>query len=87
LIESEAKLKEANATKNKLFSIIAHDLRGPVGNFLPVLELLTSDATLKDEDRKSLMDGLLHGSRTAFSLLENLLHWSSSQSNRIKLLV
>lgn len=86
LIASEAKLIEANATKDKLFSIIAHDLRGPVGNFLPVLELLTSDPDLNDDDRQALMQGLLQGSKTAFSLLENLLLWASSQSTRIKLI-
>jgi len=86
LIESEAKLAEANATKDKLFSIIAHDLRGPIGNFLPVLELLTSDENLQDDDRNALMKGLLQGSRTALNLLENLLFWSSSQLNRIKLI-
>ena len=85
LISSEAKLKEANATKDKLFSIIAHDLRGPIGNFIPVLELLTGDPSLTEEERTDLMNGLVLGSKSAFILLENLLHWASSQSNRIKI--
>jgi PAS domain S-box-containing protein len=85
LIASEAKLKEANATKDKLFSIIAHDLRGPIGNFQPILEVLTNEADLDEADRNSLMDGLLQASKTTFSLLENLLNWARSQSNGIKL--
>ena len=85
LIASEAKLKEANATKDKLFSIIAHDLRGPIGNFQPVLELLTTEEGLDEADRRVLMEGLLQGSKTAFDLLENLLSWAKSQSNRIEL--
>jgi len=85
LIASEAKLKEANATKDKLFSIIAHDLRGPIGNFQPILEVLTNEADLVEADRNSLMDGLLQASKTTFSLLENLLNWARSQSNGIKL--
>lgn len=85
LIASEAKLKEANATKDKLFSIIAHDLRGPIGNFQPVLELLTTEENLDEADRRALMEGLLQGSKTAFELLENLLSWAKSQSNRIEL--
>lgn len=85
LIASEEKLREANATKDKLFSIIAHDLRGPIGNFIPVLELLTEDPSLTEEERKALMNGLVLGSKSAFILLENLLQWASSQSNRIKL--
>ena len=85
LVASEAKLKEANATKDKLFSIIAHDLRGPIGNFQPVLELLTTEEDLDEADRRALMEGLLQGSKTAFDLLENLLSWAKSQSNRIEL--
>jgi len=41
--ENEEQLKRLLATKDKLFSIIAHDLRGPVGSFMQVIELLTSD--------------------------------------------
>jgi PAS domain S-box-containing protein len=85
LVASEAKLKEANATKDKLFSIIAHDLRGPIGSFLPVLEMLTQEDDLDEDDRNALMDGLLQASKTAFSLLENLLNWARSQSNGIEL--
>ena len=85
LIASEAKLKEANYTKDKLFSIIAHDLKGPIGNFQPILELLTNADDLEEADRNALMDGLLQGSKTAFSLLENLLSWARSQSDGIKL--
>ncbi|MCK9411552.1 MAG: PAS domain S-box protein [Prolixibacteraceae bacterium] len=83
LIASEAELKEANATKDKLFSIIAHDLRGPIGSFQPILELLTNEANLDEADRNALMDGLLKASKTTFSLLENLLNWARSQSNGI----
>lgn len=85
LITSEAKLKEANATKDELFSIIAHDLRGPIGNFQPILELLTNEHDLDEADRNELMDGLLQGSKNAFNLLENLLNWARSQSNGIEL--
>ncbi|MCX6221156.1 MAG: PAS domain S-box protein [Bacteroidia bacterium] len=85
LIASEAKLKEANTTKDKLFSIIAHDLRGPIGSFQPILELLTNEEVLDEADRNDLMDGLLKASKTTFSLLENLLNWARSQSDGIKL--
>lgn len=85
LVASEAKLKEANATKDKLFSIIAHDLRGPIGSFEPVLEMLTNEEGLTEEERSILMEGLLKASKTTFSLLENLLNWARSQSNGIEL--
>lgn len=85
LIANEAMLKKANTTKDKLFSIIAHDLRGPIGSFEPILELLTSDENLDERERTLLLKGLLKGSRTVFGLLENLLSWAKSQSNGMEL--
>jgi PAS domain S-box-containing protein len=85
LIESEAKLKEANATKDKLFSIIGHDLRSSIGSFEPILELLTNEKNLDESEKTVLLNALIQGSKTAYSLLENLLSWASGQSNRLKL--
>src|SRR5574344_309129 len=53
--EYEASLLDMNATKNKLFSIIAHDLRGPIGNFLPILDLLTMKSEMGEEDYEQLI--------------------------------
>ena len=85
LIESEARLKEANATKDKLFSIIGHDLRSSIGSFEPILELLTNEKNLDESEKTVLLNALVQGSKTAYSLLENLLSWASGQANRIKL--
>ena len=80
---SEARLKEANATKDKLFSIIAHDLRGPIGNFIPIIEVLTDeDYDLTNENRNKLLAELKRASITTLGLLENLLSWSVSQSKK-----
>ncbi len=84
LNKSEQKLKELNATKDKLFSIIGHDLRGPIGGFKTLIELLISDYDLSDS--KSLMDSLKAIQKTAnstYDLLENLLAWAKSQRNEI----
>ena len=85
LIASEAKLKEANATKDKLFSIIGHDLRSSIGSFEPILELLTDESNLEESEKNVLLKALIQGSKTAYSLLENLLSWASGQSNRLNL--
>lgn len=85
LIASETKLREANATKDKLFSIIAHDLRSSIGSFQPILELLTDEGNLDESERNILLNALIQGSKTAYSLLENLLSWASGQSNRLNL--
>ncbi len=85
LIASEAKLKEANTTKDKLFSIIGHDLRSSIGSFQPILELLADESNLEESEKNVLLNALIQGSKTAYSLLENLLSWASGQSNRINL--
>jgi PAS domain S-box-containing protein len=81
--EVEQQLKELVDTKNKLFSIISHDLRGPIGNFLSVLELLTTEKELDDELKTRFLEQLKKNSKTTLNLLENLLQWSNSQTNKI----
>ena len=84
LNQSVLKLKELNAVKDKLFSIIGHDLRGPIGGFKSLIELLISDYDLSDT--KSLIEILQMIQKSAnstYDLLENLLAWARSQRNEI----
>lgn len=77
-------LDETNKTKNKLFSIIAHDLRGPVGSASTFLELLTTHAN--DFTKQELLDNLIlikDSSKATFTLLENLLTWARAQKGEI----
>jgi PAS domain S-box-containing protein len=84
--ETEEKLKELINTRNKLFSVISHDLRGPIGNILPVLDLLTEEGESIDrETQNALMSGLKESAGNAYKLLENLLMWSRSQTGVIKI--
>jgi signal transduction histidine kinase len=82
--KSRQELKELNATKDRLFSIIGHDLRGPIGGFKSLIELLISDYDLSDTS--SLVEVLQAIQKTAnssYDLLENLLAWAKSQQNEI----
>jgi PAS domain S-box-containing protein len=83
--ETEQQLQELLETKNKLFSIIAHDLRGPIGNFLPILEILTSEEGLEEDMKNEFLEDLKKSSITTFNLLDKLLLWSKSQTNTILL--
>tara|TARA_R110002096_G_scaffold97694_22_gene217871 strand:- start:7382 stop:9250 length:1869 start_codon:yes stop_codon:yes gene_type:complete len=85
LMQSETKLKEANATKDKFYSIIAHDLRNPLSAILGFTELILMDE--KNENKKEnreflkiIKETILH---TA-TLLNNLLTWSRSQLGDIE---
>ncbi len=79
----EQQLQEMLNTKDNLFSIISHDLRGPVGNFMQIIELLTSDMEITPDLQADLLNELKSMSKNTFYLLENLLNWSRSQRSEI----
>lgn len=78
-------LQESNKTKDKLFSIIAHDLRSPFNNILGFTEYLSeSYYELDDERRVDIISKIGNSSERVFNLLSNLLVWARSQLNSIK---
>lgn len=82
---STEELRKSNAMKDKLFSIIAHDLRGPVGNLGTSLDVLIDnfDYFYKEVLFENLNE-LKKSASSAYELLQNLLKWSRSQSNTIE---
>ena len=80
LTESELQLKELNATKDKFFSIIAHDLKSPFSSILGLSELLFTNFDKYDAQKKKRFIGLIkEATENTYKLLENLLLWSRSQ--------
>jgi PAS domain S-box-containing protein len=80
LRESEARLRELNATKDKLLSIIAHDLKNQFNAILGYSEMIRDDADLFD--KQTLIEyaaDVNSAARSTFNLLENLLHWAMMQ--------
>ena len=78
-------LSKINHTKDRLFSIIGHDLKGPIGNLRQLLEFINQE--IEKGDKRSLqqfLDMSKESAKTSFDLLENLLNWSRSQLNVIK---
>jgi signal transduction histidine kinase len=71
-------LKKLNHLKDKIFSIIAHDLRGPLVNLSEVLKMINTDMITIDEF-KTLSPKLSRDILYTTDLLENILHWSRSQ--------
>ncbi len=79
LVERKAKeLEAANATKNKLFSILAHDLRAPLSSIQNYLEIL-SEFRLTEEERHTINKDLLNSTQNTQQMLSNLLLWTKSQ--------
>ncbi|SHM97279.1 sensor histidine kinase [Mucilaginibacter sp. OK098] len=79
LVEQKAtELEYANATMNKLFSILAHDLRSPLASIQNYLEVL-SEFKLNEDEKSSIQKELLNSTQNTQEMLANLLLWSKSQ--------
>ncbi|WP_163709116.1 sensor histidine kinase [Mangrovibacterium lignilyticum] len=82
--ESEQKMKELNDVKDKFFSIIAHDLRSPVGSFKMLTGIMLNDfGTAEPEKTKRMLSSIHLASSNLYDLLENLLSWSHTQRDSI----
>jgi signal transduction histidine kinase len=76
--EQSAELEQLNQLKDRIFSIIAHDLRGPLVNLSEVLKMIANDQ-ITTEEFKTLSPTLSKDIIYTTDLLENILHWSRSQ--------
>ncbi|MBS3771619.1 MAG: PAS domain S-box protein [Bacteroidales bacterium] len=82
---SEDRLAGLNATKDKLFSIIGHDLRGPFNSIIGFSNLLTNQVQQKDYEGVERYARIIRDSSyRAMDLLTNLLEWSRAQSGKIE---
>jgi len=81
---SREKLRVSNETKDKLFSIVAHDLRGPMGNMMNLLTLINEQYDSMDTSEiREMMTILDSQTQNTYRLIENLLYWSRSQLGQI----
>lgn len=78
ILQQKELLEQSNAEKNKLMSIISHDLRSPLINIHGYLELLNSNE-LDEQQRPRFEKELLAATNNTMEMLGNLLHWSKSQ--------
>jgi signal transduction histidine kinase/tetratricopeptide (TPR) repeat protein len=85
LLSRERQLQELNATKDKFFSIIAHDIKNPLSALIVGSDLLfTYYNRFEDNERLKHIIKLSESSRFLLKLLENLLQWSRSQTDSIE---
>jgi len=74
----ESELKKSNNVKDKLFSIIGHDLKGPIGN-IPMMLKILDDETTTPEERKFLLETMAEHVHASMDTLDKLLYWGKSQ--------
>ncbi len=86
LKENEKLLEELNLSKDKFFSIIAHDLKNPFTSLLGFSEILLSEIDeLEKSDIKDLTATIFKSAKGIYNLLENLLQWAKLQSNKAEI--
>lgn len=84
LKESERNLSDLNATKDKFFSIIAHDLKGSFSNIFELSKLLKEKCGESNEAKaKEIIQHLYSTAENTRNLLENLLDWASIQRGKM----
>lgn len=84
--EIESRNEELRKTlefKNRVFSIIAHDLKSPVANLVQNSALM--DLDLSDEESGKLFKSFREQSRSALNLIDNLLYWGRSQGAQLSI--
>lgn len=85
LLANESSLRELNSTKDKFFSIIAHDLKSPFNGILGFSEILMEQIKNKDYDGIDQYAEIIHkSSKRAVDLLMNLMDWSRLQTGRME---
>jgi len=85
LRKSETQLKELNATKDKFFNIIAHDLKNPFTSLIGSSELLFYNIDQLNHEKITQLAKILNDSaKSGYAILQNLLDWSRSQTGLLK---
>ncbi len=85
LEESETQLLKANLSKDKFFSILAHDLRNPIGGLVSISEVLAKRFDQIEPSRIRELCQLLHdGATQGAELLECILQWARAQTGRLE---
>ncbi len=84
LESSNRDLIEAMNARNRLFAIIGHDVRAPIGYTRQALEMIIENPDITDDERDELLRMMASSSEITYNLLDNLLVWGRSQTGKLK---
>jgi len=77
-------LMEAMNARNRLFAIIGHDVRAPIGYTRQALEMLIENPEISEDERDELLKMMASSSEVTYNLLDNLLVWGRTQTGKLK---
>lgn len=85
LLQKNETLKNLNLEKDKLFTIIAHDLRGPFSSFMGITQMMSDDlSSFSPEEIRAFAHNMNRSATDLYNLLENLLQWTRMQQGTIQ---
>ncbi|MEO8231574.1 MAG: PAS domain S-box protein [Ignavibacteriota bacterium] len=85
IIEYSEELKETNASKDKFFSIIAHDLKSPFHGLLGLTRMIVEEYdSMTETEVRNYLQILKESTESTYKLIENLLEWSRLESGKMK---
>ena len=84
LLVAKNELTKLVQTKDKFFSIIAHDLRSPFNSIMALTGMLSEDNQMRENERKEIVNHITKSSKAAKNLLDNLFTWARSQSGQVE---
>ena len=85
IIQYSEELKESNATKDKFFSIVAHDLKSPFHGLLGLTRMIVEEYdSMNENEVMTYLKAIKDSTETTYKLIENLLEWSRLQSGKMK---
>ncbi|MBN2756386.1 MAG: GAF domain-containing protein [Bacteroidales bacterium] len=83
--EQKDELQQVNTAKDKLFSLIGHDLRGPVGTIKTFLDIILENPDMSNQEQTlQILKTMQQSLESAYTLLDNLLLWARSQRGQIE---
>ncbi|MBI5464802.1 MAG: PAS domain S-box protein [Ignavibacteriales bacterium] len=82
---SRQQLTELNTHKNRLFSILSHDLRSPFSSILGFCDILLNEADLSEQDRHQFLKYIQESAQDQLNLVNRLLDWSRLDTGRVKM--
>ncbi|WP_462281361.1 sensor histidine kinase, partial [Salinivirga cyanobacteriivorans] len=86
IYQNQKRLAESNATKDKILSVVSHDLHGPFNTIIGFSKiLLSNEGKLSKDKRDRYLQHIHNSSKSMHTMLTNLLSWARAQSGKIKL--
>lgn len=81
---NEIRLQKLNQDKNRLFSIVSHDLKGPFNSILNLIEMINSDLEINEEQKREFLQFIYDSAKQQLELIHDMLDWSKIDSGLLE---